>query len=51
MRWLRGTLYGLSQQRDLRAAAHLGLAAAAIAVESESSAAPSLTAEALYARA
>ena len=46
-----GTLYGLLQQRDLRAAARLGLAAAAIAVESESSAAPSLTAEALYARA
>ena len=45
-----GTLYGLSQQRDLRAAARLGLAAAAIAVESESSAAPSLTAEALQAR-
>jgi pseudouridine kinase len=46
-----GTLYGLSLHRDLRAAARLGLAAAAIAVESESSAAPSLTPEALHARA
>ncbi len=46
-----GTLYGLSQHRDLRSAARLGLAAAAIAVESEYSAAPSLTPEALYARA
>jgi len=46
-----GTLYGLSQQLDLCAAARWGLAAAAIAVESESSAAPSLTPEALHARA
>jgi hypothetical protein len=38
-----GTLYGLSQSLDLRAASSLGLAAAAITVESESSAAPSLT--------
>lgn len=46
-----GTLYGLAQQLDLPAAARLGLAAAAIAVESSSSAAPSLTPEALHARA
>jgi pseudouridine kinase len=46
-----GTLYGLSQHLDLAAAARLGVAAAAIAVESDSSAAPCLTAEALHARA
>jgi pseudouridine kinase len=46
-----GTLYGLSRHLDLRAAARLGLAAAAIAVESDSSAAPCLTPEALHARA
>jgi pseudouridine kinase len=46
-----GTLYGLSQGLDLPAAARLGLAAAAIAVESVSSAAPCLTPEALHARA
>jgi pseudouridine kinase len=46
-----GTLYGISQQCDLRTAARLGLAAAAIAVESESSAAASLTPEELHARA
>jgi pseudouridine kinase len=46
-----GTLYGLSQHLDLCAAARLGLAAAAIAVESASSAAPCLTPEALHARA
>jgi len=46
-----GTLYGLSRQLDLCAAARLGLAAAAITVESPSAAAPHLTAEALDARA
>jgi len=46
-----GTLYGLSNGHNLRTAARLGLAAAAIAVESEKSAAPSLTVEALHARA
>jgi len=45
-----GTLYGFSQRLDLRSAARLGLAAAAITVESASSAAPHLTAEALHAR-
>jgi pseudouridine kinase len=45
-----GTLYGLSRELSLRDAARLGLAAAAIAVESESSAAPGLTLEALHAR-
>jgi pseudouridine kinase len=45
-----GTLYGLSLQLDLLAAARLGLAAAAIAVESRDSAAPNLTVEALRAR-
>ena len=46
-----GTLYGISLGLELGAAARLGLAAAAIAVESESSAAPCLTLEALHARA
>jgi len=46
-----GTLYGLSQNLDLCDARRLGLAAAAIIVESESSAAPCLTPEALHARA
>ncbi|HWC98909.1 MAG TPA: carbohydrate kinase family protein [Candidatus Sulfopaludibacter sp.] len=46
-----GVLYGLSQHQTLRDAARWGLAAAAIAVESESSAAPTLTLEALHARA
>ncbi len=46
-----GTLYGLAQHLDLRASAHLGLAAAAITVESPSSAAPYLTPEELHARA
>jgi pseudouridine kinase len=45
-----GTLYGLARQLDLRAAARLGLAAAAITVESPSSAAPQLTPETLHAR-
>ncbi len=46
-----GTLFGLAQGRTLRDSAKWGLAAAAIAVESANSAAPCLTAEALYARA
>ena len=46
-----GALYGLSQGLDLDEAARLGLAAAAIAVESADSAAPQLTPEALHARA
>lgn len=46
-----GTLYGLSHHLDLCAASRLGLAAAAITVESESSAAPFLSLEALHARA
>jgi pseudouridine kinase len=46
-----GTLYGLAKGLDLGNSARLGLAAAAIAVESESSAAPCLTLEALHARA
>lgn len=46
-----GTLYGLSRGLELEGAARLGLAAAAIAVESQSSAAPALSAEALHARA
>jgi pseudouridine kinase len=46
-----GTLFGLSRGLSLRDAARLGLAAAAISVESESSAAPELTLEALHARA
>ena len=46
-----GTLFGLSQKIDLCGAARLGLAAAAIAVESTGSDAASLTPEALYARA
>ena len=47
---IAGTLYGLTQGLILCEAARLGLAAAAIAVESESSAAPCLTLEALHAR-
>lgn len=46
-----GVLYGLSQGLDLFAAARLGLAAAAITVESENSTAPALSPEALHARA
>jgi pseudouridine kinase len=46
-----GTLYGLAQRLDLRSAARLGLAAAAITVESANSTASHLTAEALHARA
>lgn len=46
-----GTLYGLSGGLALEDAARLGLAAAAITVESESAAAPHLTAEALHDRA
>jgi pseudouridine kinase len=46
-----GAIYGLSQKLDLRTAARLGLAAAAITIESASSAAPQLTLEALHARA
>jgi pseudouridine kinase len=46
-----GALYGLSKHLDLFAAARLGLAAAAITVESERSTAPHLSPEALYARA
>ena len=46
-----GTIYGLAQKIDLRDAARLGLAAAAITIESSSSAAPQLTLEALHARA
>ncbi len=46
-----GTLYGLWQGMDLGAAARLGLAAAAITVESESAAAAGVTVEALHARA
>jgi pseudouridine kinase len=46
-----GTVFGLAQQFDLRRAARLGLAAAAITVESADSAAPDLTQKALYARA
>jgi pseudouridine kinase len=46
-----GTLYGLSRQLDFHAAARLGLAAAAITIESTNSAAPHLTPEALHARA
>ena len=46
-----GTLYGLSGGLALEDAARLGLAAAAITVESESAAAPYLTAEALHDRA
>ncbi len=45
-----GTLFGLLQNLDLCAAARLGLAAAAIAVESDGSTATALTREALYAR-
>ena len=45
-----GTLYGLLQQMDLLAAAKLGLAAAAIAVESAQSASADLTPSALLAR-
>jgi pseudouridine kinase len=46
-----GTLYGLWQGLALGDAARLGLAAAAIAVESLQSSAPQLTPEALHARA
>ncbi len=46
-----GVLFGLTQKLDLFAAARLGLAAAAIAVESEHSTAPRLSREAVYARA
>lgn len=46
-----GVLYGLSQGLDLFAAARLGLAAAAITVESENSTAAHLSMEALRARA
>jgi pseudouridine kinase len=46
-----GTLYGLVNGLDLCEAARLGLAAAAITVESASSTASQLTAEALVARA
>ena len=46
-----GVLYGLSRQHDLRAAARLGLAAAAIAIESANATAANLTLEALRARA
>jgi pseudouridine kinase len=46
-----GTLYGLSQHLDLGCAARLGLAAAAIAIESANAAAPHLTPEVLHARA
>jgi pseudouridine kinase len=46
-----GTLFGLSQNLGLCAAARLGLAAAAITVESTSTTAPHLTPEALYGRA
>jgi pseudouridine kinase len=46
-----GTLYGLARRLDLRASARLGLASAAITVESPSSAAPYLTPEELHARA
>jgi pseudouridine kinase len=46
-----GTLYGLLRQgSSLRAAARLGLAAAAITVESSHSVAPHLTSEVLHAR-
>jgi pseudouridine kinase len=46
-----GVLFGLTQELDLFAAARLGLAAAAITVESERSTAPELSREAVYARA
>ncbi|HEY3834984.1 MAG TPA: carbohydrate kinase family protein [Bryobacteraceae bacterium] len=46
-----GTLYGVAMHLDLFAAARLGLAAAAITVESENSTSPHLSPEALYARA
>ncbi len=46
-----GAIFGLSQKLDLLTAARLGLAAAAITIESASSAAPQLTLEALHARA
>lgn len=46
-----GALYGISQGLPLRDAARLGLAAAAITVESASSAVRHLTPEALHARA
>ena len=46
-----GTLYGLLRQgSSLHAAARLGLAAAAITVESSHSVAPHLTSEVLHAR-
>jgi len=45
------TLYGLGRNLDLCAAARLGLAAAAITIESTSSVAPHLTPEALHERA
>jgi pseudouridine kinase len=46
-----GTLYGLTRGDDLVTAARLGLAAAAIAVESPQSTSVTLTPEALVARA
>jgi pseudouridine kinase len=46
-----GTLYGLAHHLDLCAAARLGLAAAAITVESDRSTSPELSSEAMYARA
>jgi pseudouridine kinase len=45
-----GTLFGLLQDMSLSNAARLGLAAAAITVESEFAAPPELTAELLEAR-
>ena len=48
---ISGTIHGLSQGLELCAAARLGLAAAAITVESAGASAAELTAEALYARA
>jgi sugar/nucleoside kinase (ribokinase family) len=45
---ISGTLFGLSEQRTLVEAAHSGLAAAAITVESGSTTAALLTAELMF---